>query len=94
MTFTKWEDWKVIYDLPDKYQNELDHLVKMIEDSPDGFVVTPDGRFVHILSSRPTEITVMIEVNEGENFNDVSTEEIRAYIRRKLDTGGLADIEF
>jgi hypothetical protein len=89
-----FSNWEVIYDLPDKYQSELDQLVTAITESPDGFVVTPDGRFAHILSSRPTEITVMIEALDGENFNGASVEEIWAYIRRKLDTNGLADIEF
>lgn len=68
-------------------------IVRDIESTPDGILVSPNGLEAAFLSNRPTEVFILIEALNGANFNDMISEEIREYIRQRLIDSGLDDVE-
>jgi hypothetical protein len=74
-------------------QDYIDSVISQINNTPDGILVNPDGLKAFIISNRRTESFVMFEALDGTSFLEMSKEEIRGYMRRKLAEAGLDDIE-
>lgn len=80
---------------PRNYQNQdyIEFVVRRIKEAPDQILINSDGFRAFILSNRPTEAFVMFEALDGANFREMSKEDLREYMKRKLAESGIIGIE-
>lgn len=77
----------------DLAQDYIESVVRRIKEAPDQILINSDGFRAFIVSNRRTESFVMFEALDGANFLEMSREDLRKYMKRKLAGAGIIGIE-